>query len=78
LLLDDRVRAAQLLCVVVIIDVGVVAELPSVAEHLLKWLILLLSTAAVLVVILLGLDHLLNLHLLLYVDFAHVIITDGN
>jgi hypothetical protein len=78
LLLDDRVRAAQLLCVVVIIHVGVVAELPSVAEHLLKWLILLLSTAAVLVVILLGLDHLLNLHLLLYVDFAHVIITDGN
>ena len=47
------------------------------AEHLLKWLILLLSTAT-LIIILLSLNHLLNLHLLLYVDFPQVIITDRN
>ena len=47
------------------------------ADPLLKWLVLRLSTA-ILVVTLLRLNHLLNLHLLLYVDFAHVVITDGN
>lgn len=47
------------------------------AGRLLKWLVLLLSTAT-LIVILLCLNHLLNLHLLLYIDFAHVVITDGN
>lgn len=78
MLLDDFICAAQLLRIAVIVQVWVVAEVTAVADHLLKWLVLLLSTAATLVVILLRLNHLLNLHLLLYVDFAQVIISDGN